>query len=114
MHSSIHNAAMGGLGLVATLALVPARQADSAWTERFPVEPGELVSAGRNPYFVLEPGYRLVLEGGDRRLTITVLSETRTVDGIESRIVEERDTGTAESSATRGAGLPGPAAPDSA
>jgi hypothetical protein len=71
---------------------MPARQADSAWTERFLVEPGELVSTGRNPYFVLEPGYRLVLEGGDRRLTITVLSETRTVDGIESRIVEERET----------------------
>jgi hypothetical protein len=62
------------------------------WTERFLVEPGELRSSGRNPYFVLEPGYQLVLEGEGKRLTITVLQETRRVDGVETRVVEERET----------------------
>ena len=64
---------------------------DSAWTSEFPVEKGELVSTGRNPFFVLEPGYELVLEKGKERLTITVLEETRVVDGVETRVVEERE-----------------------
>ena len=63
-----------------------------SWTSTFAVEPGELVSTGRNPYFVLEPGYQLVLEGGSVRLTITVLDATRTVAGVETRVVEERET----------------------
>ena len=40
----------------------------------------------------MEPGYQLVLEDGDERLTITVLNETKMVDGVETRIVEERET----------------------
>jgi hypothetical protein len=50
------------------------------------------VSTGRNPYFVLEPGYRLTLEHGDERLLITVLGETKIVDGVETRVVEERES----------------------
>ncbi len=63
-----------------------------AWTTGFMVEPDELASTGRNPYFVLEPGYSLVLEGGNARLTITVLNEVKRIDGVETRVVEERDT----------------------
>ena len=37
---------------------------DRAFTDDFRVEPGELVSTGRNPYFILEPGYRVVLRKG--------------------------------------------------
>jgi hypothetical protein len=66
--------------------------ADVQWTERFLIEPGELGPTGRNPYFVLEPGYQLVLEDDDERLVITVLDETRVVDGVETRVVEERET----------------------
>jgi hypothetical protein len=62
------------------------------WTSVFPVEPDELVPTGRNPYFVLEPGYTLVLEGGNAHLTITVLNETKKVDGVETRVVEERES----------------------
>ncbi|MCC6908634.1 MAG: hypothetical protein IT430_11875 [Phycisphaerales bacterium] len=65
---------------------------DDGWTRDFPAEPGELVATGRNPYFILEPGYQLVFEGGDERLVITVLDETRIIDGVETRIVEERET----------------------
>jgi len=63
-----------------------------AWTTGFMVEPDELASTGRNPYFVLEPGYSLVLEGGGAQLIITVLNETKKVDGVETRVVEERET----------------------
>ena len=69
---------------------------DTNWTARFDVEPGDLVSSGRNPYFVLEPGYQLTLEDGKDRLVVTVLNETKTVDGVETRIVEERETSGAE------------------
>jgi hypothetical protein len=62
------------------------------WTADFFVDKSELTSAGRNPFFILEPGFQLVLEGGKERLTITVLEETKTVDGVETRVVEERET----------------------
>jgi hypothetical protein len=55
-------------------------------------EPADLVSTGRTPYFILEPGYSLVLQGGDAQLTVTVLNETKRVGGVEARVVEERET----------------------
>ena len=62
-----------------------------AWISAFSVSKQELASSGRNPYFILEPGYTLVLEGGGGYLTITVLNETKMVDGVETRVVEERE-----------------------
>jgi hypothetical protein len=83
--------ALGAIGLRAQNA-----DKDGRWTETFLVEKGELFSTGRNPYFVLEPGYRLVFagkeDGEEVGLTITVLDATRMVDGVETRIVEERET----------------------
>jgi hypothetical protein len=65
---------------------------DHSWTTEFLVEKGELSATGRNPYFILEPGHQLVLEEGKVRLVITVLDETKTVDGVKTRVVEERET----------------------
>src|ERR1043165_4522167 len=65
---------------------------DSTWTTYFAVDKDDLVSTGRNPYFILEPGYVLILESGDERLVITVTNETKKVDGVETRMVEERET----------------------
>src|SRR5438128_2154131 len=62
------------------------------WSSDFSVEKDALTSRGKNPYFILEPGYQLVLEGGKERLVISVLNETKMVDGVETRIVEERET----------------------
>lgn len=64
----------------------------SGWTDDFSAEKPDLVSTGRNPYFILEPGFVLVLRDGDEELTVTVKEETKTVDGIECRVVEERET----------------------
>ena len=80
--------------------IVPAPAADDkteggdleGWSSDFSAEKEALVSTGRNPYFILEPGYQLVLEGGNERLVISVLAETKMVDGVETRIVEERET----------------------
>jgi hypothetical protein len=65
---------------------------DPGWTSKFDVERSELASTGRNPYFVLSPGYVLTLEDGRTRLVVSVLNETKTVDGVETRIVEERES----------------------
>jgi hypothetical protein len=64
----------------------------AGWTTDFPVDKSELVSTGRNPYFILEPGYVLVLEHGETRLVVTVKDQTRKVDGVECRVVQERET----------------------
>jgi hypothetical protein len=53
-------------------------------------------STGSTSDFVLEPGYQSVLtgneEGNNVHHSITVLNETRVVDGVETRAVEERIT----------------------
>jgi hypothetical protein len=65
--------------------------ADPSWQKRFQISECALESTGQNTYFVLEPGYRLVLAGGGGRLAITVLDVTRTVAGVTTRVVEERE-----------------------
>lgn len=65
---------------------------ESAWTTGFRVEKGELASVGRNDYFVLQPGYQSIFEDSDERLVITVLDDTKMVDGVQTRVVEEFET----------------------
>jgi hypothetical protein len=64
----------------------------TGWTWDFSADKADLASVGRNPYFILEPGYQLVLEGGETRLVVSVLRETQKVDGVETRVVEERES----------------------
>lgn len=63
----------------------------AGWTSDFSAEKSDLVATGRNPHFILEPGYTLVLENGDARLVITVKDETKNIDGVKCRVVEERE-----------------------
>jgi hypothetical protein len=81
---------------IACLALGASAIQDRPFTDTFLVEEKDLSSTGRNPFFILEPGHQLVLESaGDKKkevLTITVLDETRKIGGVETRIVEERET----------------------
>ena len=73
-------------------------QEESLWKKDFNLSGRILEPTGRNPYFILEPGFQLVLEGStgflgvtDVKLVITVLDETKEVDGIMTRVVEERE-----------------------
>jgi hypothetical protein len=63
--------------------------------DSFDLNSRDLASTGRNKYFILEPGYQLVLEGKEGehtvKLVITVLSETKRIAGIETRVMEERE-----------------------
>jgi hypothetical protein len=63
----------------------------TVWQEEFAISSCNMVTTGKNPYFVLEPGFQLVFEGGDTKLHITVLDETKKVDGVMTRVVEERE-----------------------
>jgi hypothetical protein len=92
MHRSRLLAAAVIPAIVAVANSLAGAPQDQGWTSTFALEPNELVSVGRNPYFILEPGYQLTLEDGSERLVITVLDETRLVDGVETRVVEERET----------------------
>lgn len=64
---------------------------EGGFRDHFKVEKADLVPTGKNAYFSLEPGHKLVYKGGKVTLTITVLDETKVVDGVTTRIIEERE-----------------------
>jgi hypothetical protein len=83
------------------------RGSSKGFTDSFMLEEcHSFSSAGSNPYFVLEPGYQLVLEGKEERknvqVTITVTGETKVfqkllnIGGVDTdvttRVVKERET----------------------
>ena len=65
---------------------------DRPWTMAFNAAPGDLTTTGRNTYFILEPGYELVLADGDKQLVVTVLDETKRIGDFDTRVVEERES----------------------
>jgi hypothetical protein len=71
-------------------------EGENEYTATFRTEECTFSSTGRNPFFILEPNYQLVLAGGEggeaAQVTITALNETREVNGTETRVVEERET----------------------
>lgn len=98
------SASLGTLGVLAlTLHALPVSAVadgppkdSKGWREHFDVSTCVWSSAGKNDFFILEPGYQEVLEGKEGntpvRLEITVLSQTRKIGNIETRVVEERET----------------------
>jgi hypothetical protein len=68
----------------------PARK-PGPWRSVFAADKKDLASTGRNPYFLLVPGHKIHLAGGGERVIITVTDQTRVVDGVETRVVEERE-----------------------
>jgi hypothetical protein len=65
---------------------------DPTFADTFPVDRAVLADTGRKPYFVLEPGYQLRYRGGGDELVITVPPDTELVDGVRTRVVEERES----------------------
>lgn len=92
MRNSIHTVTVMVIALfTVSCGGGPSAQGSSSWQEDFGLSERSLVPSGRNEYFVLEPGFQLVLESTTEKLTITVLEETREVDGVTTRVVEERE-----------------------
>jgi len=75
--------------IVSLLLATIASAAD--WISTFDVDKNNLASVGKNSYFILQPGYTLQYKSDEETLTITVLPETKMVDGVETRVVEERE-----------------------
>jgi hypothetical protein len=67
----------------------PAGKAAPVWQDDFGVANCKLATTGSNDYFVLEPGHQLVLEHGSTRMQITVLDQTKVINGVTTRVVEE-------------------------
>lgn len=85
-HACVTTIVLGGCSDLAALLGDPPSTEGCTWA-----------AAGRNPFFVLEPGYILTLSGrggGGTLLdvVITVEDETRIVDGIETRVVTEQES----------------------
>ncbi|MEJ2193420.1 MAG: hypothetical protein P8X73_01005 [Ignavibacteriaceae bacterium] len=64
---------------------------DGSWLKEFNLADRTLVPTGRNEYFILEPGFQVVLEGKNVKLIIIALDETKEVAGVTTRVVEERE-----------------------
>jgi hypothetical protein len=84
------------VALASAGAAEKAPKADKSWTETITAPEEPFAASGRNRFFILEPGYQLEFagkEGGKAvHLTITVLEDTKKVAGVETRVVEERET----------------------
>lgn len=87
-------AAFGLVVLMATGAMAKGKE----FTDTFNFETCNFATRGTNPYFILTPGYQLVLENTPKGkqekvvVTITVLEETEEVAGVNTRVIEERET----------------------
>ena len=67
---------------------------DCEFTQDFRLEDCKFKTRGINPFFILKPGYQVVLESEDEKSVETVLCDTKWIhlDGrrIKTRVVEER------------------------
>jgi hypothetical protein len=74
------------------LFVLSAQPAKDDWQKDFPVDRKNLGVKGSNPYFNLTPGYVLSYARGKETDTLTVLNETKLIDGVETRPIEDRET----------------------
>jgi len=74
------------------LVLLAAACSRGEWATEFPVDKSTLTSVGENRFLPLRPGARQILKKDDTELVVTVLAETKVIDGVETRIVEERES----------------------
>jgi len=85
-------AALLTLGLVGAGVAGLSCAAEAKFQDNFNVEKAALADQGSNNYMILKPGFRLILADGGDTMTVTVLNETKMVDGVRTRVVEERET----------------------
>jgi hypothetical protein len=65
---------------------------DAEWRRDFPVDRKDLGPSSSNPHFPLTPGLRIHLTDGSETVVVSVLDETKVVDGVQTRVVEEHET----------------------
>lgn len=76
--------------------LVPAALVFAAqeWKANYPLKRKNIhfTSSGNGPYYILTPGYKTELDSAKVHDVLTVLFETKTIDGVETRVVEDRES----------------------
>jgi hypothetical protein len=84
------------LAISHSIAQESAEISTNAWTQNFDLAGCQFSTTGRNTYFILEPGYKLTLSGAEDgetvTLEITVLNDIIDIDGVQTRVVEERES----------------------
>jgi hypothetical protein len=87
--------------LVFTLAwavsiVMSAPKETKRWTDKFGTPACTWSSTGKNDFFILEPGDQSIFDGREGKLSvhlvITVLNDTKQIGGVETRVVEERES----------------------
>ena len=81
-----------GTAMLFCLSHTSAQEKKADFVTNFPLEKGELTSTGRNAFFILEPGFTLILEDEKVKVVVTVLNQTKKFGDIETRVIEERAT----------------------
>jgi len=87
-------ATVAGLGLLCGTAL---GQDEPQFTAEFKLKDCKFTTVGANPYFILKPGYQLILENREtaQRVVKTVLNETETIvlpgiGPVQTRVLREQ------------------------
>jgi hypothetical protein len=65
---------------------------EAGWRETFEVSKSNFAPTGNNPWLTIQPGRVLKLRNGIDFLTVTILNDTMTVDGVKVGVLEERET----------------------
>ena len=73
------------------IVLVAATLAAQDFQSAVPADKKTLGVKGSNPYFPLTPGYKLSYRHGNDTDTLTVLDKTKVIDGVECRVMEDRE-----------------------
>lgn len=79
------------LSACARVITLPGNVPSPEWQEDFSILDRKLSDIGESRYFILKPGFKVTLESQFEKLTITVLDETKVINGITTRILEERE-----------------------
>ena len=84
-------AAAAALAAVVFGGVFLAQTKDNDFQTAFTVDKAKLGVKGSNPYFNLTPGYQLSYRHGKETDIVTVLNETKRIDGVDARVVEDRE-----------------------
>jgi hypothetical protein len=79
-------------GTAAKISVVPPSADTTKFVDTFNVDKANFADAGKSTYFVLIPGCKMSYVNATDTLVITVTGDTKLVDGVKTRVVEERET----------------------
>jgi hypothetical protein len=90
--SARENESARGAAEQASENMEPVATREAGWRENFEVRRSDLAPTGNNAWLTIQPGRVLKLRHGIDSLTISILNDTLTVDGVEVGVLEERET----------------------